>query len=81
MRPGLPFSSTSGAAGPPRDRPGLAASHRHPHRQTGHRPADALLIRPDAYIAWAAATGEPGATASPTPRKALSIWFGTPLAE
>ena len=49
--------------------------------QTDHRPADALLIRPDAYIAWAAATGEPGATASPTLRKALSGWFGTPLAE
>ena len=27
---------------------------------TDHRPADALLIRPDAHIAWAAATGEPG---------------------
>jgi hypothetical protein len=48
--------------------------------QTDHRPADALLIRPDAYIAWAAATGEPAATASPALRKALSGWFGTPLA-
>jgi hypothetical protein len=28
--------------------------------ETDHRPADALLIRPDAHIAWAAATGEAG---------------------
>ena len=47
--------------------------------ETGHRPADALLIRPDAYIAWAAATGEPAGTAAPALRDALSYWFGTPL--
>ena len=46
--------------------------------QTDHRPADALLIRPDAYIAWAAAAGEPAATASLTLREALRGWFGTP---
>jgi 2-polyprenyl-6-methoxyphenol hydroxylase-like FAD-dependent oxidoreductase len=46
--------------------------------ETGHRPADALLIRPDAHIAWAAATGEPAATAAPALREALSYWFGTP---
>ena len=46
--------------------------------QTDHRPADALLIRPDAYIAWAAATGEPAGTAAPALREALSRWFGTP---
>ena len=46
--------------------------------QTDHRPADALLIRPDAHIAWAAATGEPAGTAAPALREALSRWFGTP---
>jgi 2-polyprenyl-6-methoxyphenol hydroxylase-like FAD-dependent oxidoreductase len=45
-----------------------------------HRPADALLIRPDACIAWAAAAGEPAATAVPGLREALSFWFGGPLA-
>jgi hypothetical protein len=44
-----------------------------------HRPADALLIRPDAHIAWAAAVGEPAATAVPALREALSRWFGPPL--
>jgi len=44
----------------------------------GDRPADALLIRPDAYIAWAAATGEPAGTAAPALRQALIQWFGTP---
>jgi len=42
------------------------------------RPADALLIRPDAYIAWAAAVGEPAGTAAPALREALASWFGTP---
>jgi 2-polyprenyl-6-methoxyphenol hydroxylase-like FAD-dependent oxidoreductase len=46
--------------------------------RTDHRPADALLIRPDAYIAWAAATGEPAGTATLALREALSCWFGTP---
>ena len=44
-----------------------------------HRPADALLIRPDAYIAWAATIDEPTDTAAPALREALSDWFGTPL--
>jgi hypothetical protein len=47
---------------------------------TEHRPADALLIRPDAHIAWAAGTGEPAGTAAPALREALSRWFGTPEA-
>jgi hypothetical protein len=47
--------------------------------ETDHRPADALLIRPDAYIAWAATTGEPTDTAAPALREALSCWFGEPL--
>jgi 2-polyprenyl-6-methoxyphenol hydroxylase-like FAD-dependent oxidoreductase len=46
--------------------------------ETDHRPADVLLIRPDAYIAWAAATGEPADTAEPALREALSYWFGIP---
>jgi 2-polyprenyl-6-methoxyphenol hydroxylase-like FAD-dependent oxidoreductase len=45
---------------------------------TEHRPADALLIRPDAYIAWAATIDEPTDTAAPALRDALSGWFGTP---
>ena len=47
--------------------------------RTEHPPADALLIRPDAYIAWAAATGEPPGTAAPALAAALSGWFGTPM--
>ena len=46
--------------------------------QADHRPADALLIRPDAHIAWAAATGEPAGTAVPALRGALTRWFGIP---
>ncbi|WP_106401101.1 FAD-dependent monooxygenase [Actinocorallia populi] len=46
--------------------------------ETGDRPADALLIRPDAHIAWAAAVDEPAATAAPALRQALTTWFGTP---
>jgi 2-polyprenyl-6-methoxyphenol hydroxylase-like FAD-dependent oxidoreductase len=44
--------------------------------ETDRRPADALLIRPDAYIAWVAATGEPAGTAAPALRDALCCWFG-----
>ncbi|WP_308163390.1 FAD-dependent monooxygenase [Nocardia alni] len=45
---------------------------------TDHHPqADALLIRPDAHIAWAATADEP---AAPTLREALSYWFGSPSA-
>ena len=42
------------------------------------RPADALLIRPDAHIAWAATADEPTDTAAPALREALSQWFGEP---
>ena len=45
---------------------------------TDHRPADALLIRPDAHIAWAAAVDEPTETAVIGQRDALSRWFGEP---
>ncbi|MDO9410649.1 FAD-dependent monooxygenase [Patulibacter sp.] len=43
---------------------------------TDDRPADALLVRPDAHVAWAAAVGEPGTTAVPTLRESLATWFG-----
>jgi 2-polyprenyl-6-methoxyphenol hydroxylase-like FAD-dependent oxidoreductase len=46
---------------------------------TDDRPADALLIRPDAHIAWAATVDEPTDTAVLALREALSGWFGTPL--
>jgi 2-polyprenyl-6-methoxyphenol hydroxylase-like FAD-dependent oxidoreductase len=46
--------------------------------ETEDRPADALLIRPDARIAWAARVGEPAASAAPALRAALCRWFGTP---
>jgi 2-polyprenyl-6-methoxyphenol hydroxylase-like FAD-dependent oxidoreductase len=42
-----------------------------------HRPADAMLIRPDAHIAWAASVGEPADTATRGLRDALRYWFGT----
>ena len=45
---------------------------------TDDRPADALLIRPDAHIAWAATIDEPTDTAAPALREALSYWFGEP---
>ena len=41
-------------------------------------PADALLIHPDTQIAWAAAVAEPGETALPSLRDALTTWFGAP---
>jgi 2-polyprenyl-6-methoxyphenol hydroxylase-like FAD-dependent oxidoreductase len=47
--------------------------------RTDHPPADALLIRPDAHIAWAATIDEPVDTAAVTLREALSCWFGTPV--
>jgi 2-polyprenyl-6-methoxyphenol hydroxylase-like FAD-dependent oxidoreductase len=55
--------------------------------RAGQRPADALLIRPDACIAWAAPIDEPaepagsgGAAASTASalREALGSWFGAP---
>ena len=46
--------------------------------ETDDRPADALLIRPDVHIAWAADVDEPTDTAVPALRDALAGWFGTP---
>ncbi|MFE9660218.1 FAD-dependent monooxygenase [Streptomyces sp. NPDC005955] len=42
------------------------------------RPADALLVRPDAHVAWAATPDEPEATAVRGLRDALTDWFGAP---
>ena len=41
-----------------------------------HPPADALLIRRDAHIAWAATIDEPTDTSALALREALSGWFG-----
>jgi hypothetical protein len=80
MRPGRPVlldladrADLRDAAREWRDRVGIRTA------KTGQRPADALLIRPDAYIAWAAATDEPAATAAPGLRDSLTTWFGKPL--
>jgi len=42
--------------------------------KTDQAPADALLIRPDATVAWAAGSGEP----TDGLREALTHWFGAP---
>lgn len=47
--------------------------------EADHRPADVLLIRPDAHIAWAAAIDEAGDSAALALRDALSYWFGQPV--
>ncbi|SEB61301.1 2-polyprenyl-6-methoxyphenol hydroxylase [Streptomyces sp. 2131.1] len=48
------------------------------HRaETADRPADALLIRPDAHIAWAAPVGESSDTLLPALHRALRAWFGS----
>jgi 2-polyprenyl-6-methoxyphenol hydroxylase-like FAD-dependent oxidoreductase len=51
----------------------------HSTARTDGRPADALLIRPDAYIAWAATVDEPTDAATLALREALGGWFGAPL--
>jgi 2-polyprenyl-6-methoxyphenol hydroxylase-like FAD-dependent oxidoreductase len=40
------------------------------------RSADALLVRPDGLVAWAADVDEPGETAVPALRQALATWCG-----
>ncbi|NAS25720.1 NAD(P)-binding protein [Herbidospora sp. NEAU-GS84] len=46
--------------------------------KTEDRPADALLIRPDGHVAWAAGLDETADSATASLREALSAWFGTP---
>jgi hypothetical protein len=50
-----------------------------PHNAPPRPGTDALLIRLDARIAWAATVDEPGGTATRALREALVTWFGTPL--
>jgi FAD binding domain len=45
--------------------------------ETDRRPADALLIRPDGYIACAVTVNEETGAATLALREALSSWFGT----
>jgi hypothetical protein len=45
---------------------------------TAQRPADALLILPDARIAWAATVDEAGGAALLGLREALTTWLGAP---
>ena len=45
------------------------------------RPADALLIRPDGLVAWAATVAAPGETALPALGEALNTWCGVPPRE
>jgi hypothetical protein len=66
------------------DRPDLCEIARawHPRvdiriAETDAAPADALLIRPDAHVAWAASIDEPTDTAAPALRQALARWFGS----
>lgn len=40
------------------------------------RPADALLLRPDGWVAWSTAPGESDVVALPLLRDALARWFG-----
>jgi 2-polyprenyl-6-methoxyphenol hydroxylase-like FAD-dependent oxidoreductase len=76
------------------DRPGLRATASHwqdrvdiyPAAEPAEaaatdadRPADALLVRPDARVAWAAGVGEPQESAGPALDAALTRWFGAPL--
>ncbi|MEV8540640.1 FAD-dependent monooxygenase [Streptomyces sp. NPDC051572] len=46
--------------------------------KTEDRPADAVLIRPDAHIAWAATVDDSSDDAVPALRDALTRWFGAP---
>jgi hypothetical protein len=46
--------------------------------KTDDRPADVLLIRPDAHVAWAATINESAETAAPALREAFTGWFGSP---
>jgi 2-polyprenyl-6-methoxyphenol hydroxylase-like FAD-dependent oxidoreductase len=48
--------------------------------RTDRPPADALLIRPDAQIAWAASADEPADAAPLALQTALTTWFGPPAA-
>jgi hypothetical protein len=42
-------------------------------------PATALLLRPDAYVAWASTSPSPGPDETGELQDVLSRWFGRPL--
>ncbi|WP_280307511.1 FAD-dependent monooxygenase [Nocardia neocaledoniensis] len=46
--------------------------------KTEDRPADAILLRPDAFVGWAAAVDESADTAATGLRDALDRWVGQP---
>ncbi len=58
------------AAEPWHDRVGVVTA------AAGRLQSDALLVRPDGYIAWAGTVDQPADTAVPELRAALSAWFG-----
>ncbi|MET7642534.1 FAD-dependent monooxygenase [Streptomyces sp. NPDC005426] len=45
------------------------------------RPADAVLVRPDGHIAWAAPVGASSGSLVPALRQSLFAWFGPPQNE
>lgn len=47
--------------------------------KAGDRPADAILIRPDGHLAWAAGVDEYGEGVESGLREALWFWFGAPV--
>jgi len=71
------------------DRPELHEGAREAAREWRHRvdvrtlrvrdrPADALLVRPDAHVAWAAGLDEPVDAATGALRESLAHWCGAP---
>jgi hypothetical protein len=56
----------------------LGGPRRRTQRRDSRASADALLIRPDAYVAWAAEAGQAEDTAVAGLREALVTWFGKP---
>lgn len=70
------------------DRPELRkTAERWAHRIDIHtadnagRPADAIVIRPDGHIAWAAPVGEASALLLPALGGTLAAWFGPPRSD
>ncbi|MGW2628825.1 aromatic-ring hydroxylase C-terminal domain-containing protein [Streptomyces chattanoogensis] len=56
----------------------VGATRRDPHRQTHDRPANALLIRPDAHIAWAATIDESADNSAPRCEKRPPVGSAPP---
>jgi 2-polyprenyl-6-methoxyphenol hydroxylase-like FAD-dependent oxidoreductase len=49
-------------------------------RGAGKLPANAMLVRPDGYVAWALSDGEPSERAESRLATTLTTWFGEPTA-